>query len=150
MRYRNQHGRHVKLTLGRLDLSGHEAKDAPIMGQPLSLIAARRLASEVHRQRALGYDLVAVRHRERLERLDGGAKTFSQAALDFTEQHLKRNVRRWQASARLLGIVLGKDGKLHMMPRGLADRWRDRPISEITGDDVHAIIDEVRERGVQD
>src|SRR5262249_735469 len=69
-------------------------------------------------------------------------------ALDFTEQYLKRDVRRWQASARFLGVVAGDDGKLKIAPRGLADRWRDRPVSEISGDDIHLIIDEVREKAV--
>lgn len=148
MRFRNGNGRHVKLTLGPLDLSGNEAPDAPVIGQPLSLVSARRLASEMNRQRALGKDMVAVRHRERLERRAGGARTFSQAALDFSEQYLKREARRWQASARMLGIAVGDDGKLHMTPKGLADRWRDRPIGEINGDDIHLIVDEVRERAV--
>ena len=148
MRFRNGNGRHVKLTLGPLDLSGNEAPDAPVIGQPLSLVSARRLASEMNRQRALGKDMVAVRHRERLERRAGGARTFSQAALDFSEQYLKREARRWQASARMLGIAVGDDGKLHMTPKGLADRWRDRPIAEINGDDIHLIVDEVRERAV--
>ena len=148
MRYRNANGRHVKLTLGRLDLTGQEAADAPVIGQPLTLVSARRLASEVHRQRALGKDTVAARHRERLERKAGGARTFSQAALDFTEQYLKREVRRWQASARLLGIVVDDDGKLAMTPKGLTDRWRDRPITDINGDDIHLIVDEVREKAV--
>jgi integrase len=148
MRFRNPHGRHVKLTLGRLDPTGKDFPGDPVIGQPLTLVAARRLASDVHRQRALGNNVVAIRHRERLERKAGGAKTFSQAALDFTEQYLKREVRRWQASARLIGIVVGDDGKLDIMPRGLADRWRDRPVAEINGDDMHMIVDEVRERGV--
>ena len=71
MRFRNGNGRHVKLTLGPLDLSGNEAPDAPVIGQPLSLVSARRLASEMNRQRALGKDMVAVRHRERLEAQGG-------------------------------------------------------------------------------
>lgn len=148
MRFRNPHGRHVKLTLGRLDLSGKEFAGDPVIGQPLTLVAARRLASDVHRQRALGNDMVALRHRERLERKAGGARTFSQAAFDFTGQYLKREQRRWQASARLLGIAVGDDGELEMLPKGLADRWRDRPVAEITGDDVHMIVDEVREKAV--
>ncbi|HEY3224947.1 MAG TPA: tyrosine-type recombinase/integrase, partial [Pseudolabrys sp.] len=148
MRFRNPHGRQVKLTLGRLDLSSKEFAGDPVIGQPLTLVAARRLASDVQRQRALGNDMVALRHRERLERKAGGARTFSQAALDFTEQYLKRHVRRWQASARLLGIVVADDGKLEMTPKGLADRWRDRPVAEINGDDVHMIVDEVREKAV--
>src|SRR5262249_41413374 len=57
-------------------------------------------------------------------------------------------VRRWQASARLLGVVVGEDGKLSMLANGLTNRWRDKPVAEITGDDVHHIVDEVRERGV--
>jgi integrase len=148
IRFRNGNGRHVKLTLGPLDLSGNEAADAPTLGQPLTLVSARRLASEMNRQRALGKDMVALRHRERLERKAGGARTFSQAAFDFTEQYLKRKVRRWQASARLLGVVLGDGGKPAMMPKGLSDRWRDRPISEINGDDIHQIVKEVREKAV--
>jgi hypothetical protein len=35
-----------------------------------------------------------------------------------------------------------------MLPKGLADRRRDRPVAEITGDDVHMIVDEVREKAV--
>src|SRR5262245_42115010 len=65
MRFRNPNGRHVKLTLGPLDWSGKEFTGDPVIGQPLTLVAARRLASDVHRQRALGNDMVALRHRER-------------------------------------------------------------------------------------
>jgi len=35
-----------------------------------------------------------------------------------------------------------------LIPNGLADRWRDRPIAEIDGDDIHAIVEEVRGRGI--
>jgi integrase len=148
MRFRGPTGRHQKLTLGRLDLTGHEAPDDPILGAPLTLLSARRLASEINRQRARRMDVVAARHRDRLEYKAGGARTFSQAALDFCEQHLKRETRRWTASARLLGIAIDDDGKLVMMPRGLVDRWRDRPISEINGDDIHLVVDETREKSV--
>jgi integrase len=101
----------------------------------------------VQRQRALGNDVVANRRREKLERKAGHSNIFSQAALDFTEQYLQRNVRRWQATARLLGVVAGDDG-LTLAPKGLADRWRDRPLGEISADDIHAIINEVREKAV--
>ena len=76
MRFRNGNGRHVKLTLGPLDLSGNEAPDDPVLGQPLTLVSASRLASEMNRQRALGKDMVAVRHRDRLECKAGGAGRF--------------------------------------------------------------------------
>ena len=50
----------------------------------------------------------------------------------------------------MLGIAVGDDGKLHMTPKGLADRWRDRPIGEINGDDIHLIVDEAREKACRD
>ena len=148
MRFRNLHGRHVKLTLGRLDQTGADLPGDPVVGQPFTLVLARRLAAEIQRQRAQRKDVVGARHRERLEHKAGGARTFSQAALDFSEQYLKRELRRWQGSARLLGIVVGDDGRLALLPKGLADRWRDRPIAEINGDDIHLIVDEVREKAV--
>ena len=64
MRYRSPHGKHVKLTLGPLDLSGRQADEIPVIGQALSLVGARRLASEVHRQRALGHDVAETLYRE--------------------------------------------------------------------------------------
>jgi integrase len=148
LRFRNQYGRHVKLTLGRLDIGGVESSTAPMIGMPLTLVAARRLAMDVHRQRVLGNDVVADRRREKLERKAGQSNIFSQAVLDFTEQYLKRNVRRWQATARLLGVTVGDVGALMLAPKGLADRWRDRPIGEISAAHIHAIIDEVREKRV--
>lgn len=148
MRFRNPYGRCVKFHLGPLDLSGRAADEQPIIGAPLSLLAARQLTSEINRQRAMGLDVVALHRRARFERMAGGLNTFSQACLDYTEQRLKREVRRWQDAARLLGVVTGEDGRLMLAPRGLADRWRDRPVKEINGDDLHAIIDEAREKAV--
>jgi integrase len=146
MRFRNRFGRHVKLTLGKLDISGIESDTAPMIGMPLTLVAARQLAMNVQRQRVLGNDVVAERRREKLERKAGRASTFSQAALDFSEQYLRRNVRRWQATARMLGIIVGADGALTLAAQGLADRWRDRPISEISAADIRSIVDETREK----
>ena len=53
--------------------------------------------------------------------------------------------RQGAAARRSAG---GQGREFGVDPKGLADRWRDRPITEIDGDQVHAIIDEVRERGV--
>jgi integrase len=119
----------------------------PKIGSPLSLVAARRLATELHRQRAIGKDVVAVRHREKLEREARGARTFAAAVVDFIEQHASRKTRRWREQARLLGLSINAAGG-ELIPKGLADRWRDRVIDTIDGDDIHAIVDEVRERGV--
>src|SRR5437660_7751968 len=59
LRFRRPSGKPAKLTLGPVDLSGREAEGDPVLGQPLTLASARRLAAEVHRQRAMGRDVVA-------------------------------------------------------------------------------------------
>jgi integrase len=148
MRFRSPHGRQQKLTLGPLDLSGRKVADVPVIGQPLDLVTARVLAAEVNSKRARGIDVVASHHRALLERSAGLAHTFDGAALNFVAQYLKRNVKRWQAAARMIGIAPDSEGTLQLIPKGLADRWRDRPVSGITADDLHFIIDEARERAV--
>jgi integrase len=147
MRFRRPGGKAAKLTLGPVDLAGKETEGEPVIGQPLTLAAARRLATAVQRQRAMGKDVVAARHRERLEREARGENTFSVAAVDFIKQHARRKVRRWQEQAAQLGLD-HNDDKLALIPKGLADRWRDRPITEIDGDDIHGIVEEAIERGV--
>jgi integrase len=149
LRFRRPGGLPAKLTLGPVDITGQEAEGEPVLGAPLTLASARRLAMELHRQRALGKDVVALRRRERLERVARGGKTFAIAAADYIEQYAVRKTRGWKARSRLLGLQPVSEGEgLQLIPRGLADRWRDRSITEIDGDDIHLIVDEVRERGV--
>ena len=100
---------------------------------------------DLHRQRAMGKDVVAVKHPEKLERQVRGAANFGQAAKDFVEQYAARRQRRWQQTAQLLGWLPVEGGGVELIPKGISDRWRDRPLAEITGDDVHFLIDEVRE-----
>ncbi|MFZ1148381.1 MAG: tyrosine-type recombinase/integrase, partial [Xanthobacteraceae bacterium] len=148
LRFRRPGGTTAKLTLGPVDLSGQEATAEPVLGAPLTLAGARRLAADLHHQRAKGRDIVAAKHRERLEREARGAKTFAAAAADFITQHAKRKTRCWLEQSRLLGLQPNAEGDLEVIPTGLSDRWCDRPIAEIDGDDVHGIVDEVREHGV--
>lgn len=150
LRFRRPGGKTAKLTLGPVDLSGKEATAEPVLGIPLTLAGARQLAGELHRQRAMGRDIVAARHRERLEREARGAKTFAAAASDFIEQHAKRKTKAkgWLEQSRLLGLQPNAESDLEVIPRGLADRWRDRGIDSIDGDDIHGIVDEAREQGV--
>jgi hypothetical protein len=79
MRFRNGQ-RIAKLTLGPYDRSRHELTGEPVIGQPLTLAAARQLATWVHRQRALGRDVVAdhkaAKHRRRIETQTLAANTF--------------------------------------------------------------------------
>ena len=147
LRFRRPGGRTAKLTLGPV-LSGREEGEA-VLGGPLTLAGAHLVATSLKRQRAMGHDIVATRHREKLERKAGVAKTFALAATDFVERYAMREIRRWQEQARLLGLRPAAEGRgLEIIPRGIADRWRDRPVAEIDGDDIHNIIDEVREKGV--
>ena len=72
MRFRRPSGKPAKLTLGPVDLSGKEAESEPVPDSPLTLASARRLAAEIHRQRAMGRDVVAdydaSRRRQKSER----------------------------------------------------------------------------------
>jgi integrase len=138
----------VKLTLGPLDESGKEAPTDPVIGAPLTLAGARRVAAEVNRQRALGQDVVAQRLRDKAERRAAAANTLAAAARDFITEHSMRKVRDWRrGQARLLGLRPSEDG-VEEIPGGLCDRWRDRPITSITADDVHRLINDVRKRGI--
>src|SRR5712691_6868073 len=97
MRFRRVGNRSGKLTLGPVDLSGKELAGDPVMGAPLSLAAARRLAAEVQRQRALGRDVIAdysaARQRRRTETEERAKSTFAGAARSYVEEHARPNTR---------------------------------------------------------
>ena len=130
MRFRRPNGKPAKLTLGPLAISGDEMEGDPAIGAPLTLAAARRLAERVSHERALGRDVTAEKHRARLERKAHIAANFEQAARDFVRQHAMRKTRRWQATARVLGL---SPDDLELIPNGLAARWRDVPIADVDG-----------------
>jgi hypothetical protein len=100
MRFRRPSGKSAKLTLGPVDLSGKESESDPVFGTPLTLASARRLAADIHRQRAMGRDVVAdleaSKRRQRSEQDTRAKSTFGAAAHDFIEGHAKRKTRRWQ------------------------------------------------------
>ena len=137
-----------KIVLGPVDLSGKEVSGEPVRGMPLTLVGARQLAAQVHRDRAIGRDVISdhkvAKHRRRTEREEHSANTFAVAAKDFIAQHASKKVRRWQEQARLLGL---RSEDLRLIPKGCAERWRDRPVAEIDSHDIHAIIDETRRLG---
>jgi integrase len=151
MRFRRPSGKSAKLTLGPVDLSGKESETDPVFGTPLTLASARRLAADIHRQRAMGRDVVAdleaSKRRQRSEQDIRAKSTFGTAAHDFIEGHAKRKTRRWQEQARLLGLRPTAKG-LEVIRGGMADRWGDKPIAEIDGHDIYGVVDESRRRGV--
>jgi integrase len=134
MRFRRPDGRSAKLTLGTVNDA--ELGGEPVIGGHLTLAAARRLAAEVHRQRALGRDPAADYVNEKRARADARRKTFDGAALAFIEEHARPKTRRWRETAALLGF----NAELDIVACGLAQRWRKRPIAEITAHDIYSTV----------
>ena len=153
MRFRTAGGRIGKLTLGPFDPSDQGTKEAPVIGQPLTLAAARTLAAEVLRQRELGRDPIADhkarKHRQRVEIKEKGSNSFATVARDYVREHVRPHMRRWQEVAGLIGLQYSDDGsKLEVIAGGLADRWSDRPLSSVDDHDIFAALDEAKKIGV--
>ena len=93
MRFRRLGGKPGKMILGTLDLSGSESQGDPVIGMPLTLAGARQVATQVHRERALGRDPVAEhkarKHRHQAAAADRAAGSFAVAARAFVEEHAK-------------------------------------------------------------
>ncbi len=152
MRFRRPNGKPAKLTLGPVDLSGKEAESEPVLDSPLTLASARRLAAEIHRQRAMGRDVIAdydaSRRRQKSEYESRAQNTFASAARDFIEQYASKKTRRWRETARLLGLAYPPTGgEPTRIKSGLCERWNDKPLAEIDGHDIHSLIDETRRSG---
>jgi integrase len=151
MRFNRPGGKSAKLTLG--PLGEEDCKGEPVIGQPLTLAAARRLAAEVQRQRALGRDVVADHAAARLNRQAAAANTFAAAARQFAAEYTwkDRKPRDWSETARHLGLRYptpdGDAPDRDVIEGGLVDRWRDKPIADVTPHDVYSVIDEARRLG---
>jgi integrase len=151
LRYRRPDKRPAKLTLGTVfEIEGKkpEPENEPVIGGHLTLAAAHRLVAALRHQIAQGRDPGAAhkaeKERRRAAAVEGAANTFGAAARDFVEQYASKEVRRWKEQARLLGL---RPEDLTLIPKGLADRWGERPIAEIDGHDIYALIDETRRCG---
>jgi integrase len=142
MRFRRPDGRQGKLTLGRVDFTSSSSLE-PVIGAPLTLAAARRLAIQIQHERAMGRDVIGAALRTKADRRGLAANTFPAMAADFIEQYAKRETRGWRDTARLLGL----DEELELIPKGLAERWSERAVTDIDGDDIHAVVEETRDRG---
>jgi hypothetical protein len=154
LRYRRPSGKSAKLTLGPVDLSGTESVTAPRLGTPLSLKAARQLAAEQLRTLAHGID-VGVKHlgekrREREQASHAAVNSFASLARIFIDEHCRKHNRRWKESAVMLGFdYFDEPGREPIMRKdGLALRWRDRPLRDVTEDEIHDLITECRRDGI--
>ena len=160
LRFRRPGGRPVKLTLGTCDVTGAELDGEPAIGGHLTLAAARKLTAEIHRQRALGRDPATEQKAEKLRRqtaVTGAADTSFLAGARYYLEHGRRKrtakgisrSRGWRATAAVLGLAYPEDGgQPTLIKGGLAERWRGKPMTEITGEDVFVIVDEARETGI--
>ena len=152
LRFRRPDGRSAKLTLGPADFSARESSDDPALGQPLTLAAARQLAAQVQRDRVKGKDVVAeyasAKRRQKFEGKVRAANTFANAARDFIQQYGMKKLRGWRASARQLGLRPDDRNQLHEIKGGLAERWADKAVAEVTSSDIRALVLEVRRHGI--
>jgi integrase len=159
MRFRRPDGRSCKLTLGSVDLAERETADEPVLGAPLTLLQARQLAAQIDRQRARGIDVVdeykATRARKRAVAVDRAANTFGSCAHEFFATYKtkhKQRPRRWREDAALLGLQypVGSNPATtepEVIKGGLADIWRDKPVADIDGHDIHGAVVEARKLG---
>ena len=159
MRFRRPNGQPAKLTLGRVGLSDGETTDEPTLGGALTLRQARQLANKIDRERARGVDVIehykAAKHRAAAA-VTAAANAFAKAAIEFFADHKTRHgdrPRRWRGDARLLGLDWppGADPAAvapTIIPGSLVITWADRPVTEIDGHDIHAVVDDARKRGI--
>jgi integrase len=138
----------AKIHLGPLDISGRRDAGEPAVGQPLTLVQARHLASRLMAERAAGVDIFAQhqeqRRRRRIAVVETASNSFAAAAKAFITEHAKPKVRTWRELARNLGL----DEELNLRPGGLAQRWADRDVKTITVSDLHFVIEESRRLGI--
>jgi integrase len=95
------------------------------------------LATEVQHKRLHGVDVIAEKKEAKYK--GGHANNYADLSRQFVETYLRPRIRRWPQNARLLGW---RDGEI--IADSIADRWRHKSISEITGRDILAVIDECR------
>ena len=153
MRFRRPGGKPGKIRLGPFDLNGKELQAEPVIGQPLSLSAARQLAASVHRSRALGVDALgeirAKRLHQRVEIEQQAGNTFAACARDYINEYAKPQTRRWRDSSSVLGLKFSdNDAEPEIIPNSLCDRWRHRSVGSITDADLFDAINESKRSGI--
>ena len=150
VRFRGPSGKPSKIVLGSVDFEA-EIPGQPEIGMPLTLAAARQLANEILRQRALGRDPVAdhkaAKLRQRTQIQEAEAYAFSTLARRYIDEYLivQRKARKWRRFARQLGLLYPVDGgEPTMAANGLVQRWRDRDVRTIDDVEILSVYREAR------
>jgi integrase len=160
-RFRDLNGKPGKMVLGPFDLSGHELKETPQVGQPLTVAGARALVADIHRRRALGEDVIgqhkARKTRRRTEVAEKAALTFGACAVEFFGDYKTKRwharPRRWYQDARTLGLDWPREAdpakvEPELIAGGLAQRWADKPVGEIDEAEILTVVDAARKSGI--
>jgi integrase len=162
LRFRRPDGRTAKMTLGPVDLSVKEVEVEPKIGEPLTLGQARQLAATIARQRARNLDPIvehaAEKDRQRKAAIAAIADAFGACSKEFFIKYRTspkrggKRPRRWREDAALIGLEYPLDcdpAKVEpvVVKGSLADLWATKPVSQITGHDIHTVITEARKRG---
>jgi hypothetical protein len=147
-RYRRPgNGKAAKLTLGSCNLEPETSDKVPVIGDHLTLVAARRLGAEQVHQLALGNDPGALhkaaKHHRRIVAQPDDYPAFARR---YVVRHAKPTTRRWRFTARTLGLDPDDDA-LPVIPGSIADRWRARPAAAISKTEVVAEIDRAVDNG---
>lgn len=139
LRYRHN-GKPRKLTLGTvIDLAEAEAPE-PVLGGPLTLAGARKLARDALGEVALHRDPADDKKRDRESRR-AGDDLFPIVAEKFIDK--RKAKKSWRETAMYLGLKEDGDGKLVPTGRGPAAKWKAKRIQDITDFDVLDLIDHI-------
>ena len=140
-----------------MHLSKGEVAGTPVMGMPLTLRAARELAANVLRQRAMGVDVAADAKARKAVRQQLVATSFGATARQFIVEHKVKRTRtrprRWYETAALLGLYWPNEygpakTEPKVIPNGLAQRWAKKPLDDIDEATVLLVLDEAKRRAV--
>ena len=148
MKFRRPSGKIGKMRLGHY--TTHEIKDDPVIGQSLTLAAARTLAAQIQHDRARKVDVIA-NHKARKIREQTGqpsAGSFASVTHNYMSQHAIAETRNWYETGRQLGANYNSDGSFELRKGGLLARWSERPFASIDRADIKAAISEARLQGV--
>jgi integrase len=126
-----------KIFLGPFDQSSRPPVDEPKVGQPLTLAEARLIATRLTNARKAGRDVALEARSKKLD--EAGSNSFLACCRDHIIRHVNEKRNR-----REVIRMLGFDLELNPVPGGLARRWAERPVTNITDDELWQVIDQAR------